>query len=244
MLLEPWSKHTRNEGPWLPCCWATASPTACLLERQRANFPFCYLCETIWILLSSSLSPSQTSAERTIYNSIKSQIPAPTSDFNPLSPNKSTAYLITESPCGEICDLKKSLIPTFYFMVGHSQCEWEVSSHLPLTVFSVYKDFLKVYDITFNPSNKYTTVRSQDTLISCSSNKHLKNLHEIWTFKSKSSKIKIHLILSSSYHINKLRKNVINKHSKARRNYSCKITFLIPIWLLTIKWTPKSQHTL
>lgn len=206
LLLEPWSKHTRNEGPWLPSCWATASPRACLLERQRTNFLFLFL--PIWdnlrrnsIIFIPFSFPA--SAGRTIYNSIKSQISIPTRDFNPLSPNKSTAHLITESPHGEICDLKKTLIPTFYFMVERSRCEWEVSSHLPLTVFSVYKDFLKVYDITFNPSNKYTAKRSQDTLISCSGTKHLKNLHEIWTFKSKSSKIKIHLILNMSYHINK-----------------------------------------
>lgn len=179
---------------------------ACLLERQRTNFLFLFL--PIWdnlrrnsIIFIPFSFPA--SAGRTIYNSIKSQISIPTRDFNPLSPNKSTAHLITESPHGEICDLKKTLIPTFYFMVERSRCEWEVSSHLPLTVFSVYKDFLKVYDITFNPSNKYTAKRSQDTLISCSGTKHLKNLHEIWTFKSKSSKIKIHLILNMSYHINK-----------------------------------------
>lgn len=77
LLLEPWSKCTSNEGPWLFSYRATASPTACPLERQRTNWLFSYLCGTTWkgILFSSSLSPSLGFAVRTIYHNIKSQIP-------------------------------------------------------------------------------------------------------------------------------------------------------------------------
>jgi len=116
-------------------------------------------------------SPSLVFVERTIYNSIKSQITTFESDFNSQTPyleDRTNAFLIIDSPHGETFDLQKLLVSTSDFMVECSWCEWEVSSLLPLIVFSVYKDFLKVYDVTFNPSYKYTKMRSQDTLISCS----------------------------------------------------------------------------
>lgn len=147
------------------CSWTTASPTTHSLERQKRNCSFSYLCGTIWEenLFSSSLSPSLVFAERTIYNSIQPQIPTFERDFNsqiPYLQDRSNAFLIIDSPHRETFDLQKLLISTFDFMVECSWCEWEVSNLLSLIVFSVYKDFLKVYDVTFNPSYKYTTLRS------------------------------------------------------------------------------------
>lgn len=108
-------------------------------------------------------SLSRVFVERAIYKITNSQIPIVEKDFDMQTPylqDRSNAFLITDSPQREIFDLQKSLIWTFDFMVECSWCEWEVSSLLPLIVFSVYKDFLEVYDVTFNPSYKYTTLRS------------------------------------------------------------------------------------
>lgn len=119
----------------------------------------------IWeeTLFPSSLSPSRVFVKNTIYKIINPEIPTVGKDFDMQTPylqGRSKAFLITDSPHGEIFDLQKSLIWAFDFMVECSWCEWEVSSLLPLIVFSAYKDFLEVYDVTFNPSYKYTTLRS------------------------------------------------------------------------------------
>lgn len=140
-------------------------PKTCPLERQKRNCPFPCPCGMIWeeTLSSSSLSPSLASVERVIYKIINPQINIIEKDFDMQTPylqDRSNAFLITDSPHREIFDLEKPLIWTFDFMVECSWCEWEVSSLLPLIVFSVYKDFLEVYDVTFNPSYKYTTLRS------------------------------------------------------------------------------------
>lgn len=159
-------KCITSEGPWLLTIPGLQHipQTASLKDRKR-NCPLSYLCGTIWeeTLFSSSLSPSLVFVERTIYNSIKSQIPIFERDFDCQTPylqDRSNTFVMVGSPHRETFDLQKLLIPTFDFMVEHSWCEWEVSRLLPLIVFSVYKDVLKVYDVAFNPSYKYTTYKS------------------------------------------------------------------------------------